>query len=111
MKRPDAGPGGTGADVRSGAQTAAGGWCPPRPQRHAEKVERGRQREDGHRREAGVDPRAAPGRGPAAARSAFTQREGRVRALSEGFQMHLTKPVAPAELVTVIASVARGMRM
>jgi CheY-like chemotaxis protein len=48
---------------------------------------------------------------PAIALSAFTQREDRIRALSEGFQMHLTKPVAPAELVTVIASVARGMRM
>ncbi|HSN20287.1 MAG TPA: ATP-binding protein, partial [Usitatibacter sp.] len=51
------------------------------------------------------------GRRPAIALSAFTQREDRIRALSEGFQMHLTKPVAPAELVTVIASVARGMRM
>jgi PAS domain S-box-containing protein len=51
------------------------------------------------------------GRRPAIALSAFTQREDRIRALAEGFQMHLTKPVAPAELVTVIASVARGMRM
>jgi CheY-like chemotaxis protein len=57
---------------------------------------------------------ASEGRGkrrPAIALSAFTQREDRIRALTEGFQMHLTKPVAPAELVTVIASVARGMRM
>jgi CheY-like chemotaxis protein len=54
---------------------------------------------------------ARRGRRPAIALSAFTQREDRIRALSEGFQMHLTKPVAPAELVTVIASVARGMRM
>ncbi|HEX3098474.1 MAG TPA: ATP-binding protein [Usitatibacter sp.] len=54
-----------------------------------------------------------PGRGrrPAIALSAFTQREDRLRALAEGFQMHLTKPVAPAELLTVIASVAHGMRM
>ncbi|MGZ5036008.1 MAG: PAS domain-containing hybrid sensor histidine kinase/response regulator [Usitatibacter sp.] len=48
---------------------------------------------------------------PAIALSAFTQREDRIRALAEGFQMHLTKPVAPAELVIVIASVARGMRV
>jgi PAS domain S-box-containing protein len=48
---------------------------------------------------------------PAIALSAFTQREDRIRALSEGFQMHLTKPVAPAELIIVIASVARGMRV
>jgi DNA-binding response OmpR family regulator len=39
------------------------------------------------------------------------QREDRIRALSEGFQMHLTKPVAPAELIIVIASIARGMRV
>ena len=32
-------------------------------------------------------------------------------ALAEGFQMHLTKPVAPAELIIVIASVARRTRM
>jgi CheY-like chemotaxis protein len=50
-------------------------------------------------------------RRPAIALSAFTQREDRLRALAEGFQMHLGKPVAPAELITVIASVARGMRM
>jgi PAS domain S-box-containing protein len=50
-------------------------------------------------------------RRPAVALSAFTQREDRIRALTEGFQMHLTKPVAPAELITVIASVARGMRI
>jgi PAS domain S-box-containing protein len=54
---------------------------------------------------------AGRGRRPAIALSAFTQREDRIRALAEGFQMHLTKPVAPAELVTVIASVAHGMRM
>jgi CheY-like chemotaxis protein len=48
---------------------------------------------------------------PAVALSAFTEREDRIRALSEGFQMHLTKPVAPAELIIVIASVARGMRV
>jgi PAS domain S-box-containing protein len=55
----------------------------------------------------------APGvtRRPAIALSAFTQREDRIRALSEGFQMHLTKPVAPAELIIVIASVARGLRV
>jgi PAS domain S-box-containing protein len=48
---------------------------------------------------------------PAIALSAFTQREDRIRALAEGFQMHLTKPVAPAELIIVLSSVARGMRV
>ena len=50
-------------------------------------------------------------RRPVIALSAFTHREHRARALSEGFQMHLTKPVAPAELIAVIASVARGVRV
>jgi PAS domain S-box-containing protein len=48
---------------------------------------------------------------PAIALSAFAQREDRIRALNEGFHMHLTKPVAPAELIVVIASVARALRV
>ena len=47
---------------------------------------------------------------PAIAVSAFSERRDRMRALSEGFQVHLAKPVVPAELVLVIASVARGMQ-
>jgi len=53
----------------------------------------------------------ARARMPAIALSAYTQREDRIRALTEGFQVHLTKPVAPAELAIVIASIARGLRM
>ena len=48
---------------------------------------------------------------PAVALSAYAQREDRMRALAEGFQMHLTKPVAPAELIIVLSSVVRGMRI
>ena len=48
-------------------------------------------------------------RRPAIALSAFAQREDRIRALAAGFQMHLAKPVAPAELMIVISSVARGL--
>jgi PAS domain S-box-containing protein len=56
-------------------------------------------------------PAGARSRRPAVALSAFTQREDRLKALAEGFQMHLAKPVAPVELATVISSVARGMRI
>ena len=56
-------------------------------------------------------PAGAARRRPAIALSAFTQRDDRIRALSAGFQMHLTKPVAPAEIIAVIASVARGMQL
>ena len=51
------------------------------------------------------------GKRPAVALTAFTEREDRSRALAEGFQMHLTKPVAPAELIIVIASAARRTRI
>jgi CheY-like chemotaxis protein len=39
---------------------------------------------------------------PALAVTAFAQREDRIRALTAGYQMHLTKPVAPEELIVVI---------
>jgi PAS domain S-box-containing protein len=41
---------------------------------------------------------------PALALTAFSQREDRIRALTAGFQMHITKPVAPEELIVVIAT-------
>ncbi|MCA1616000.1 MAG: response regulator [Acidobacteria bacterium] len=46
------------------------------------------------------------GRTPAAALTAYTRTEDRMRALRAGFQLHLPKPVKAAELVTVIASLA-----
>ncbi len=47
------------------------------------------------------------GRIPAAALTAYARAEDRTRALQSGFQMHLPKPVEPAELVTVVASLAQ----
>jgi signal transduction histidine kinase len=43
---------------------------------------------------------------PAAALSALTQPEDRMRALQAGFQTHLAKPIAPAELVATVRSLA-----
>ncbi|MGB7481286.1 MAG: ATP-binding protein, partial [Burkholderiaceae bacterium] len=43
---------------------------------------------------------------PALALTAFSQPEDRIQALTAGFQMHLTKPVAPDELLVVLASLA-----
>jgi CheY-like chemotaxis protein len=43
---------------------------------------------------------------PAAALTAYARTEDRLRALRAGFQLHLAKPVQPAELVTVVASLA-----
>jgi signal transduction histidine kinase/CheY-like chemotaxis protein len=44
---------------------------------------------------------------PAAALSAYGRTDDRVQALLAGFQIHIPKPVQPAELVAVVASLAR----
>ena len=49
-------------------------------------------------------PAARGGRIPAAALTAYARAEDRVRALRSGFQMHVPKPVEPAELITVVAN-------
>jgi CheY-like chemotaxis protein len=46
------------------------------------------------------------GRIPAAALTAYAGVEDRMRALSAGYQMHIPKPVEPAELTTVVANLA-----
>ena len=44
---------------------------------------------------------------PAAALTAYARAEDRMHALQAGFQMHLAKPVDPAELIIAVASLAR----
>jgi CheY-like chemotaxis protein len=44
---------------------------------------------------------------PAAALTAFARAEDRTRALQSGFEMHLAKPVDPAELVASVATLMR----
>ena len=43
------------------------------------------------------------GRVPAAALTAYARREDRVQTLLAGYQIHVAKPVAPDELVTVVS--------
>ena len=43
---------------------------------------------------------------PAIALTAYARAEDRVKAIAAGFQMHVTKPVEPVELVTMVASAA-----
>jgi CheY-like chemotaxis protein len=50
--------------------------------------------------------REAGGSVPAAALTAYAGTEDRMKALKAGFQMHIPKPVQPAELATVVASLA-----
>ncbi len=51
-------------------------------------------------------PAERGGRIPAAALTAYAGVQDRMRVLSAGYQMHIPKPVEPAELITVVASLA-----
>jgi CheY-like chemotaxis protein len=44
---------------------------------------------------------------PAAALTAYARSEDRTRALRQGFQVHLAKPIDPSELVAAVASLIR----
>jgi CheY-like chemotaxis protein len=44
---------------------------------------------------------------PAAALTAYARSEDRMKTLRAGFQIHLAKPIDPAELVTTIAALAK----
>jgi PAS domain S-box-containing protein len=46
------------------------------------------------------------GRVPAAALTAYTRPEERLRALQAGYQMHLAKPLEPSEVVAAVATLA-----
>ena len=47
---------------------------------------------------------------PAAALTAFARSEDRVRVMQSGFEVHLSKPIDPAELLATVASLARRKR-
>jgi PAS domain S-box-containing protein len=51
-------------------------------------------------------PAERGGRVPAAALTAYTRPEERLRALQAGYQMHLAKPLEPAEVVAAVATLA-----
>ena len=45
---------------------------------------------------------------PALALTAYVGSEDRLKALAAGFDMHVAKPAAPAELVAIVAALASG---
>jgi PAS domain S-box-containing protein len=47
------------------------------------------------------------GKIPAAALTAYARAEDRTRAIQEGYQLHLPKPIEPVELATVVASLMK----
>jgi len=57
-------------------------------------------------RELRLRPSQQGGAVPAVALTAYARTEDRLRSLRAGFQLHLSKPVQPSELVTVVASLA-----
>jgi CheY-like chemotaxis protein len=55
-------------------------------------------------------PENEGGRVPAIALTAYTRTEDRIRAIAEGFQMHIAKPADAVELLTMVESVARASK-
>jgi CheY-like chemotaxis protein len=49
-------------------------------------------------------PDASLHRIPAAALTAYARSEDRLKALTSGYQIHITKPIDPAELMVAIAA-------
>ncbi|MBH8565660.1 PAS domain S-box protein [Nostoc sp. CENA67] len=66
----------------------------------------GMPEEDGYSliRKLRSQPPEQGGKIPAAALTAYARAEDRMRAIKEGYQLHLPKPIEPAELATVVAS-------
>ncbi|MBH8553968.1 PAS domain S-box protein [Nostocaceae cyanobacterium CENA357] len=66
----------------------------------------GMPEEDGYSliRKLRSQPSEQGGNIPAAALTAYARVEDRMRAIKEGYQLHLPKPIEPAELATVVAS-------
>jgi signal transduction histidine kinase/CheY-like chemotaxis protein len=103
----------TGAEVRgaSGVEEALGvfeAWQP-----HLLISDIGMPGEDGYgliRRVRALAPERG-GRVPAVAVTAYGSVDDRIRILSAGFQMHVPKPVEPAELVAVVANLVNRLEV
>jgi len=55
-------------------------------------------------------PAERGGNTPAVAMTAFARSEDRMRAMLAGFQVHVTKPIEPYELIVIVASLVGRMR-
>ena len=97
-----------GADVRPAASTAEALEVIERWRPDLLISDLGMPEEDGYTliRRVRALPAEKGGQVPAVALSARTRPEDRIEALSAGFQMHVAKPVAPAELLAVAVTLA-----
>ncbi|MFY9825039.1 MAG: CHASE3 domain-containing protein [Thermoanaerobaculia bacterium] len=102
-----------GAEVRPAASTAEALAVIERWRPDLLISDLGMPEEDGYTliRRVRALPAERGGQVPAVALSARTRPEDRIEALSAGFQMHVAKPVAPAELLAVAATLARAGRL
>ena len=99
----------TGAEIEMASSTAEAMVCFERHRPHVLVADVEMPGEDGY---ALIDRVRAlgPTRGgdvPAVAVTAYGRVEDRVRLLAAGFNMHVPKPVEPAELIAVVATLAR----
>jgi signal transduction histidine kinase/ActR/RegA family two-component response regulator len=101
-----------GAEVRTAASSESGlevfeRW---RPDLIISDI--GMPGEDGYHfiRRIRARPAGQGGRVPALALTAYARIDDRLQVLSAGFQMHVPKPIEPAELIAVVASLADWMR-
>ncbi|MEO8359287.1 MAG: ATP-binding protein [Vicinamibacteria bacterium] len=99
-----------GADVTTAGSAAEGLSHLKRVRPHVLLSDVEMPEEDGYSlvRKVRALPADEGGLTPAAALTAYAGAEDRVRALAAGFQIHVPKPVQPAELATIVASLARG---
>jgi len=102
-----------GADVRPAASTAEALGVMERWKPDLLISDLGMPEEDGYTliRRVRALPAEHGGQVPAVALSARTRPEDRIEALSAGFQMHVAKPVAPAELLAVAVTLAGPGRL
>jgi signal transduction histidine kinase len=101
---------GTGATVLTAASAAEGLALVERERPDLLLSDIGMPDEDGYDliRRLRALPAEQGGRTPAVALTAFARSEDRQRALRSGYQMHIAKPVEPAELLAVCASLTAG---
>jgi PAS domain S-box-containing protein len=101
-----------GADVLSAGSAAEAFPLVARERPHVIICDIGMPEEDGYSFMQRVRdlPHGEGGLTPAAALTAFASTQDRMRALNAGFQIHIPKPVQPAELVTVVASLSSRRR-
>ncbi|HEV7784272.1 MAG TPA: ATP-binding protein, partial [Thermoanaerobaculia bacterium] len=102
-----------GADVRPASSTAEALAILERWRPDLLISDLGMPEEDGYTliRRVRALPAERGGQVPAVALSARTRPEDRIEALAAGFQMHVAKPVAPAELLAVAVTLAGPGRL